>query len=265
MEARGRTLIAHGADYEEWGIGGLMSLDPGADSRGISLSLGPAWGEPQSGVQRLQENGITRMAADGAGETTVPPARLEATLGYGFGVLADQGVLTPYSGVSLSGDDSRRFSLGGRLEIGSSLNLSLEGERRDPANDAAAEHGVMPDRAAHAGPLVGPRRKPVARRGAFRRNVLALQPIAGLVPCRPPAQAFACASLPRATWCCSLRLRELRLRAARRSEPFRHMRGGRALCELPCARPARYSPLSDPGGTTRGAAVRRIVERVLPV
>lgn len=143
MEARGRTLIAHGADYEEWGIGGLMSLDPGADSRGISLSLGPAWGEPQSGVQRLQENGITRMAADGAGETTVPPARLEATLGYGFGVLADQGVLTPYSGVSLSGDDSRRFSLGGRLEIGSSLNLSLEGERRDPANDAAAEHGVM--------------------------------------------------------------------------------------------------------------------------
>ena len=51
VEARGRTLIAHGADYEEWGIGGLMSLDPGADSRGISLSLGPAWGEPQSGVQ----------------------------------------------------------------------------------------------------------------------------------------------------------------------------------------------------------------------
>ena len=142
MAARGWTLIVHGGDYEEWGISGLLRLDPGAASRGISLSMVPAWGETQSSLQRRWENSSTRMADGGAGATTMLPARLEANLGYGFGVLASRGVLTPYSGVSLAGNGSRRFSLGSRLEIGSSLNLSLEGARHSTAAKGELDYGL---------------------------------------------------------------------------------------------------------------------------
>ena len=144
VEGRGRTLLAHGGNYEEWGIGGLIRIDPGAEGRGMSLSLVPAWGETQSGAQRLWNDGMTdRTAANDNGESTVPQGRLQAELGYGFGVFGGQGLLSPYGGLSLAGEGARRYSLGSRLEIGSSLNLSLEGERREADNDDAADHAVM--------------------------------------------------------------------------------------------------------------------------
>ena len=64
VEGHGRTLLAHGGNYEEWGIGGLIRLDPGAEGRGMSLSLVPAWGETQSGAQRLWNDGMTDRAAN---------------------------------------------------------------------------------------------------------------------------------------------------------------------------------------------------------
>ena len=139
VEGHGRTLLANGGNYEEWGIGGLIRLDPGADKRGMSLSLVPAMGETQSGVQRLWNDGVTDRAAN----DNEAQARLQAELGYGFGVLGGQGLLTPYSGLSLADEGARRYSLGSRLEIGPSLNLSFEGERRETTGDAAADHGVM--------------------------------------------------------------------------------------------------------------------------
>ncbi len=140
VESHGRTLLAHGGNYEEWGIGGLIRLDPGAKGRGMSLSLVPTWGETQSGVQRLWNDGMTDRAAANDNKAQ---GRLETHLGYGFGVFGGRGLLTPYSGLSLAGEGARRYSLGSRLEVGSSLNLGLEGERREPANDTAADHGVM--------------------------------------------------------------------------------------------------------------------------
>ena len=69
--------------------------------------------------------------------------RMDGELGYGFGALGGQGLLTPYGGFSLADEGSRRYRIGGRFEIGSSLSLSLEGARHEPVNDDAAEHGVM--------------------------------------------------------------------------------------------------------------------------
>ena len=138
LEGHGRTLLGHSGNYEEWGIGGLIRLDPGADKRGISLSLTPTFGETQSGVQRLWNDGMPERATN----DNAPQARLETQLGYGFGVFGGQGLLTTYRGFSLAGEAARRYSLGTRFEIGPSLNLSLEGERREAANDQAG-HGVM--------------------------------------------------------------------------------------------------------------------------
>ena len=143
VEGNGRVLTGQ-SDYREWGFSGSFRLDPGAEGRGLSFSLFPAWGETASGVDRLWDQDVAELASDDtAANDNVPQMRLDSELGYGFGALGGRGLLTPYGGFALADEGSRRYRIGGRFEIGSSLNLSLEGERREPANDAAADHAVM--------------------------------------------------------------------------------------------------------------------------
>ena len=143
IEGNGRVLTGQ-SDYREWGLGGSLRLDPGAEGRGLSFSLFLTWGETASGVDRLWDQDVAELATDDeAANDNVPQMRLDSELGYGFGALGGHGLLTPYGGFALAGEGSQRYRIGARFEIGSSLNLSLEGERREPANDDAAEHGVM--------------------------------------------------------------------------------------------------------------------------
>ena len=143
VEGNGRVLTGQG-DYREWGLGGSLRVDSDAEGRGLSFSLTPAWGDTASGVARLWDQDVAELASDDtAANDNVPQMRLDSELGYGLGTLGGHGLLTPYGGFSLAGEGSQRYRIGGRFEIGSSLNLSLEGERREPANAAAAEHGVM--------------------------------------------------------------------------------------------------------------------------
>ncbi|MDE0031648.1 MAG: autotransporter domain-containing protein [Deltaproteobacteria bacterium] len=138
IEGRARTLFAHSGDYEEWGVSGLLRLDPGAAGLGFSLSVRPAWGRTASGARRMWESGVLPglAASDQA-------ARVNARVGYGFGTTwGGRGVVTPYTGVSLSGEGSRRFSLGGQYRMGSSVTMSLEGVHSDPAHRATSQ-GVM--------------------------------------------------------------------------------------------------------------------------
>ena len=62
-----------------------------ARAAGLSLSLVPAWGETQSGVRRLWNDGATAIAAN----DDEARARVDARLGYGVGLLGGAGVLTP--------------------------------------------------------------------------------------------------------------------------------------------------------------------------
>ena len=136
MEGRARTLFAHSGDYEEWGVSGLLRLDPGAAGLGFAVSLQPAWGQTAGGVQRLWNTGVTSLAADDQ------RGRVNARIAYGFGTSwGGRSVLTPYADVSLSGAGSRRFSLGGQFNIGSSVRMSLEGVHSKPAR-GGANHGV---------------------------------------------------------------------------------------------------------------------------
>ncbi len=143
IECNDRVLAGQ-SDYREWGLGGSLRLDPGTEGRGLSFSLFPTWGEISSGVDRLWDQDVAELATDdGAANDNVPQMRLDGELGYGFGALGGRGLLTPYGWFSLAGEGSQRYRIGGRFEIGSSLNLSLEDERREPVKDAAAEHGMM--------------------------------------------------------------------------------------------------------------------------
>ena len=139
LEGRVRTLLSHGGDYEEWGVSGLVRIDPGASGQGLAFSLQPAWGRTGSGVDQLWENGVgggAALADQGAG-------RVHARIAYGIGdTWGAKGMLTPYTVVSLSDEGSRRLSLGGRYDIGPWVGLSLEGVHGQPSR-GTADHGVM--------------------------------------------------------------------------------------------------------------------------
>ena len=140
LEGRARTLLSHGGGHEEWGVSGLVRIDPGASGQGLAFSLQPAWGETASGVRRLWRGDAT---APGAALAEHGVGRVSARLAYGIGdTWGAEGMLTPYADVSLSDAGSRRLGLGGRYDIGPWVRMSLEGTHGRPAQ-GAADHSVM--------------------------------------------------------------------------------------------------------------------------
>ena len=140
FEGRARALLGHDGDYDEWGFSGLVRIDPGADGVGLAVSLQPEWGQTSSGVQQMWE----ADAIGGALSDSQSPLRMNARVAYGMVALwgGRQGVLTPYTDVSLSGEGSRRLSLGGQFSIGSSVQMSLEVLHDQPAY-GDSDHGIM--------------------------------------------------------------------------------------------------------------------------
>ena len=140
FEGRARALLGHDGDYDEWGFSGLVRIDPGVDGVGLAVSLQPEWGQTASGVQQLWENN----ALGGASLDDQSPLRMNARVAYGMVALwgGRQGVLTPYTDVSLSGEGSRRLSMGGLFNAGSSVRMSLEVMHDEPAY-GDSDRGIM--------------------------------------------------------------------------------------------------------------------------
>ncbi|MDE2795964.1 MAG: fibronectin type III domain-containing protein [Gemmatimonadota bacterium] len=63
MQGRGRMLLNMDGDYEEWGVGAVVQIDPGA-ADGLSLRLNPSYGQAGSGVENLWANGMTARGMD---------------------------------------------------------------------------------------------------------------------------------------------------------------------------------------------------------
>ena len=139
VDIHGRTLLAHGGDIEEWGVGGLVTFRPGANGRGVSLSLRPSWGEVQDGRVRLWEDELAVANGPLAGDTETA-MRLDAQIGYGLG--AGGGLLTPFGGMALGDGRAKRYRLGGLFEVGRSFTMSFELERRESVWHAA-DNGFM--------------------------------------------------------------------------------------------------------------------------
>ena len=142
IEGTVRTLVAHEAsDYEEWGAGGSVAIDPGTSGRGLSLTLASAWGAASSGVERMWSlpNADGLATGDGGFEAG---RRLDAELGYGLGNRRGpgSGLVTPYAGLRLAGGDERAWRLGARWEVApEGVTLGLEGTRRERAGEAPAQ------------------------------------------------------------------------------------------------------------------------------
>ena len=69
--------------------------------------------------------------------------RLESEIGYGFGAFGERGLVTPYAGLGLAEAGNPTWRAGARWSLAPALAMSLDGARREAANDNAPEHGVQ--------------------------------------------------------------------------------------------------------------------------
>ncbi|MDE0389998.1 MAG: SwmB domain-containing protein [Rhodospirillales bacterium] len=139
VELSARGLLAHEEnDYEEWGVSASVRYAPNEGGRGLSLRAGSSWGAA-GGADRLWSQ---RAASDlaRAGKFEPGEAGLDAEVGYGFDLR--RGLLTPYTGVALTGS-GETWRAGARWKLGPAFDLALEASLTDPANGADAESGVL--------------------------------------------------------------------------------------------------------------------------
>ena len=146
IEAKARMLVAHAdSDYEEWGASATARLDPGERGRGLSFSLLPVIGSAASATERLWGAERPRELAPGA---EFEAARgLAAEAGYGLALFGGRFTGTPNAGLGLADGGARDWRIGWRLTStvpgDPGFEVNLDATRREPANDGAAEHGVM--------------------------------------------------------------------------------------------------------------------------
>ena len=126
FEGRVRTLALSENDYEEWGGEFLLRMDPGPSGTGLALNLTSGYGKAASSIQRLWDEEVTQQLAAGAYR---PRARLEAELAYGW-PFGGMSLFTPYSRLTWLGEGKLHYRVGGRWNVGRTLELSLTGERR---------------------------------------------------------------------------------------------------------------------------------------
>ena len=139
IEGRARTVLAHSGDYEEWGVSGLVRIDPGTSGQGLGLSVQPAWGQAASGIERLWDTGVTGQAS----QANLASGRVNTEIGYGLGVERGLGVLTPYTGLGLAGEGAWSWRMGARWQLAADKSVGLESAWREAANDDGPEHALM--------------------------------------------------------------------------------------------------------------------------
>ena len=135
LEGNARTLVGRD-DYKEWGVSGRILLQAGNHGRGLSFSLRPVYGNADSGIQALWNDGLDDDQNRTARDNTM---RMESRLGYGLSAPGGNGLLTPYAEMT-SGASTRRYRLGMNWEAGSLFDLNLVGERSESTD---AEHLIL--------------------------------------------------------------------------------------------------------------------------
>ena len=137
-EVRARSLLSHGAgDYEEWGVSASVAYAPGSGGRGLTLRAGSSWGASAGGAERLwsQAAGLSP-----AGGFEPGGAGFEAEAAWGLD--APRGLLTPYTGVAVSGN-AETWRAGARWKPGAATEVSLEASLTEQAGGGRPEGGLL--------------------------------------------------------------------------------------------------------------------------
>ena len=142
MEGQVRGLVAHEeSGYEEWGASGAIRVNPSASGRGLTASLTPVWGNTGSATERLW--GAQDARGLGAAGEFEPTARMDAELGYGFGVPRTPWVVTPYTGMSLREGAGRSIQAGTRWNLAPGAVLGLEATREEGTGERGPQHAIQ--------------------------------------------------------------------------------------------------------------------------
>ena len=128
VEGHGRVLATSPNDYEEWGVRGLIQVEPQAVTRGLSLRIAPAWGQSASGVQELWEQGLGNRPDM---SQPLQRGRVNTRVEYGLDEFG-----TPYGRFYLADGGARAFGTGMRYSVTRVLDLRLEGSAREAAAGA---------------------------------------------------------------------------------------------------------------------------------
>ena len=143
IEAKARTLVAHDdvAD-REWGASAAVRIDPGSDGQGLSLSITPTWGSAASEAEQLWS---TRTAEDLVSDAEFEAKhRLDAELGYGLSGPRGFGIITPYTGLSLTDGAERTLKAGTRWNASESATVAIEATREEGGPESGnADHALM--------------------------------------------------------------------------------------------------------------------------
>ena len=141
LQVNARALLAHeDSDYQEWGLGASVMVRPDASGQGVTFNLRSTWGDIANGVDALWNGRDAGLAAAGLG--TRYGARHDAEVGYGLNAPGGRNVLVPYIGVGASDIGTRDYRLGVRLRSNSTMNLSVEVDRREGFGPDP-DHGVV--------------------------------------------------------------------------------------------------------------------------
>ncbi len=137
VEMSARGLLAHSeSDYGEWGVSGSVRYAPGKDGRGLSLSAGSSWGAAAGGAEHLWSGALRSFPPGGGFE---PGTGFEAEAAWGLD--AWRGLLTPYTGVALTGS-GETWRTGARWKSGADTEVSLEASLTEPGGGAGTGGGV---------------------------------------------------------------------------------------------------------------------------
>lgn len=145
LDARARGLLTHRVSgVEEWGVSFLARVNPDGFGFGWFASIIPNWGRTQSGAARLWESQTLDWQQSPVQDIGWQPDRIDAELGYGFGLAGRPGIVSPFAKVSAAQRSSQSIGLGARFDLPRQpLRLEVLGERvTSPSAAAPVEHRI---------------------------------------------------------------------------------------------------------------------------
>ena len=119
LDANFRTLATYGVDdYSESGFAMMAVLNPSAGATGLNLSIAPRWGTSAISTNALwqddyQPNQFQDLSTWGFMQTS--KLTLDSTIGYGFLVVDERFVLTPFIDVQTGYTNGYALSIGAKL------------------------------------------------------------------------------------------------------------------------------------------------------
>ena len=142
VESRGRVLLAHSGNYQDWGVGGTIRFAPGQAGRGMAFSLVPSYGATASRVASLWAQELAVSPTANAASPTPRNGKMDVDLSYGLAWAGADALITPYSRLSLTNTDTHAYRVGSRLQMQDGLAFNLEALRREAATKPV-EHGIL--------------------------------------------------------------------------------------------------------------------------